>query len=245
MYQMAKAYYDVTYKTYYNDRIKPVPFRGKESHPLYVQVTFDRRTIFFKSYYFELFRQKKYDSQAPTLAQIEKFESRVIDYIIARNTDRFSLDLLQDEYKRYSADVLDTFEKPFLDWLAGCLRAERLPRLAAMIAQGTEEFLAIQLWDDLKTGLQPDLVSRIDEKAIRETEPYYLMAAFVRYRYPKGPFCMPCHEWILHDEKDYPVTDAAAEKFFDDNLWRENIRVDILDLIRKVHRMMFRDVARR
>jgi hypothetical protein len=30
---MAKAYYDVTYKTYYNDRIKPVQIRGKESHP--------------------------------------------------------------------------------------------------------------------------------------------------------------------------------------------------------------------
>jgi hypothetical protein len=242
MYQMAKAYYDVTYKTYYNDRIKPVPFRGKESHPLYVQVTFDRRTIFFKSYYFELFRQKKYDSQPPTPAQIEKFEGRVIDYIIARNTDRFSLDLLQYEYKLYSADVLDTFEKPFLEWLAGFLRAERLPGLAAMIAQGTEEFLAIQLCDDLKAGLQPDLVSRIEEKAIRETEPYYLLAAFVRYMYPKGPFCLPCHEWKLEDENHFPVTDAAAEKFFDDTLWRENIRVDILDLIRKVHRMMFKNI---
>ena len=127
---MAKAYYDVSYKTYYNDRLKPVLFRGKESHPLYLRVTYDRETTSFRSYYFDLFRQEKYDLQGPTLAQIDELEGRVIDYIIARNTNRFSLDLVLYEYRLYSADLLDNFERSFLLWLAGCLRAERLPHLA-------------------------------------------------------------------------------------------------------------------
>jgi hypothetical protein len=41
---MAKEYYLVSYKTYRNDRIKPVLFQDRETHPLYVQLTYDRRT---------------------------------------------------------------------------------------------------------------------------------------------------------------------------------------------------------
>ena len=109
---MGKAFYDVSYKTYYNERIKPVLFRGKEVHPLYVRATYDRETIFFKSYYFGLFGQKKYDLQGPSQAQVDECEGRVIDYLIARNPKRFNLDLLSDNYKIYSADVLDTLERP-------------------------------------------------------------------------------------------------------------------------------------
>ncbi len=241
---MPKSHYDVAYKTYYNERIKPVEFRGKESHPLYVQVTYDRRTIFFKSYYFELFRQKKYDLQRITIDQIDQFESQVIDFIIDRNTDKLDLDLLLYEYKLFSADILDTFEKPFLEWLAGCLRVERLPALAAVIEEGTEKFLAIQLWDDMKVSLPPDIISRIDENAIREPQPYYLLAAYIRDKYPKGPFCLPLHEWFI--EKDHiPINEIASWDFLERTFERENIRVNVLDLARVIHRMMFRDVGRR
>lgn len=52
--------YKVTYKTYFNERLKEVSFHGKLTHPLYIQVTFDRKTTFYKSYYFELFSKPKY-----------------------------------------------------------------------------------------------------------------------------------------------------------------------------------------
>jgi hypothetical protein len=239
MYQMAKAYYDVTYKTYYNDRIKPVPFRGKETHPLYVQVTFDRRTIFLKSYYFELFRQKKYDVQGSTLVQIEVLEESVIGDIIARNINRFNLKLLLDEYKVYSADVLDALERPFMEWLAGCLRADHLPGLAAMVTQGTEEVWAIQLWDDLKTSLQPDLFSAIEERAIREAPPYYLLSAYVRDRYPRGPFCLPFHEWVVQENQ------LAMKSFLKQTFWQVEMGlVDFQEVIRTVSKLMFRHPKR-
>jgi hypothetical protein len=237
---MAKAYYDVSYKTYYNDRLKPVQFRGKESHPLYVRVTYDRETTSFRSYYFDLFRQKKYDLQGPTLAQIDELEGRVIDYIIARNTNRFTLDRLLSEYRLYSEDILNWFERPFLLWLAECLRAERLPDLATVVEQGTEEVLAIQLWDDLKASLRPDIVSRIEEKAFREVQLYYLLAAYVRDKFPQGPFCLPYHEWDL--EEDHITTyQFALEEFLNRTFGRADTRVNIMYIRRLVHSIMSRD----
>ena len=237
---MAKAYYDVSYKTYYNDRLKPVLFRGKESHPLYLRVTYDRETTSFRSYYFDLFRQKKYDLQGPTLAQIDELEGRVIDYIIARNTNRFNLDLVLYEYRLYGADILNKFERPFLLWLAECLRTELLPELATVIEQGTEEVLAIQLWDDLKGSLRPDLVSRIEEKAVREVQLYYLLAAYVREKHPKGPFYLPYHEWDL--EEDHITTyQIALEEFLNRTFGRADI---IVYLRRVVHSIMSRDTWR-
>ena len=42
---MPKEFYNVSYKTYLNERVKPVRFRGRETFPLYIQITYDRKTI--------------------------------------------------------------------------------------------------------------------------------------------------------------------------------------------------------
>ena len=55
----------ISYKTYLNDRLKQVDFHGQLTCPLYVQVTFERKTIFFKSYYFELFSKSRYGLELP------------------------------------------------------------------------------------------------------------------------------------------------------------------------------------
>jgi len=88
---LAKTY-KVTYKPYFNERIKPVKFQGKEIHPLYIQVTFDRKTIFFKSYYFDLFTEPRYAELETSIEQITDQESRLIEFIINKNTDDFTLD---------------------------------------------------------------------------------------------------------------------------------------------------------
>lgn len=56
---MSKTY-KVSYKTYFNDRLKQEFFHGELTYPLYAQVTFDKKSIFFKSYYFELFLNPRY-----------------------------------------------------------------------------------------------------------------------------------------------------------------------------------------
>lgn len=51
------------FETYLNNRLDQVDFLGQLTHPLYVQVTYERNTIFFKIYYFELFSKPMYAMQ--------------------------------------------------------------------------------------------------------------------------------------------------------------------------------------
>src|SRR5579859_5132707 len=114
---MPKEFYDISYKTYFNKQLKQVVFQGEKTYPLYVRVTFDRRSVFFKSYYFSLFSQPRYDFLKVSLTQIDELERRAIDYIIAWMAERFDLEVFLHQYKLLSSDVLDTSEGDFRFWL--------------------------------------------------------------------------------------------------------------------------------
>ena len=93
--------YKVTYKIYNNERLKKSFFHTKIMHPLYVQVTFDRVPIYFKSYYFDLFSKSKYAIQVagqvftPDIKEIIKKEEQLIEFIIDKNLNNFSIDLFK------------------------------------------------------------------------------------------------------------------------------------------------------
>lgn len=226
---MAKAYYDVSYKTYYNDRIKPVVFRGRETHPLYIQVTYDRKSIFFKSYYFEVFARPKYDFLKTNILQINDLESRVIDHLITRNAERFELETLLRQYKLFSTDVLDSFDGSFKIWLGTFLKGEGLPGLAFLIESAADGVAAIQLWDELKEMLRADVFDKIEEAVITEGHPYIPLAAYIRNKYPEGPFCLPLYEW-LGEEKQ-----AEIEEYLEEVFWR----LDMGRVLRAVGRELY------
>jgi len=221
---MAKEYYKISYKTYFNERVKPVLLHGEETYPLYVQVTYDRETIFFKSYYFDLFSRAKYDHLRVTLPQMVKLESRVIDNIIARNVDGFNLGLFERQYKMLSRDLLDSFDGTFKAWLAGYLREEKMPGLGAIVSHGVEEVSSMQLWDDLRVCLDNGMFKVMEEQAARFGGPYLPLAAYVRHELPKGPFCLPLHEWLPQEKR------IEIEDFIDSIFWR----VDMGEIIRVV-----------
>jgi hypothetical protein len=198
---MAKEYYDVSYKTYFNDRIKPVRFRGEETYPLYVQVTYDRRTLFFKSYYFDLFSQPKYDFLGITISQIDHLESQVLDFIVARNADGFKLNQLPHQYKVYSQDVLERFDVTFKMWLATYLKKEGLSGLAALVEFVPDKVCAIQVWDDLRKILDLESFTRMERMAVL-SGPYLFLATYVRHVSPVGPFCLPLHEWAVKEKRE-------------------------------------------
>ena len=208
---MAKEFYDVSYKTYHNERIKPVMFGGVETHPLYVQVIYDRKSVFFKSYYFELFSQPKYAFLGTSIQQINELESRVIEYIINTRSERFYLNDMIPHYKKESRDLLDSFDGSFKIWLGDFLRGEGLPGLAAQMESNPELVAGIRLWDDLKSGLKPEVYERMEDRVFEYDTPYIPLAWYIREKFPDGPFCLPAFEWI--DEQ------AEIEIFLDSIRW--------------------------
>ena len=208
---MAKEYYDVSFKTYHNERIKPVMFKGVETHPLYVQVIYDRRSVFFKSYYFELFAQPKYAFLETSIQDINELESRVIEYLINWRSEWFNLDQLMRDYKKESRDLLDSFDGSFKVWLGDFFREEGLPGLAAQMESNPELVAGIRLWDDLKTAVRPELFERMEDRVFLYDTPYIPLAWYIREKFPDGPFCLPWFEWI--------ETQAEIEIFLDSIRW--------------------------
>lgn len=191
---MAKTY-KVTYKPYFNERIKPVTFQGKNIHPLYIQVTFDRKSIFFKSYYFDLFAQRKYADLGTNVDEIIEQESRLIEYIIEKNTDNFTLSKFSEDYKYYATDLLDRMDEPFKDYLVTFFMDEGLPRYAGIVRAITDSLAAIQILETFKEGLKPALYDKMVEHAIYYAPPYIPLAAFIRKRHPEGLLSFPVFEW--------------------------------------------------
>lgn len=176
--------YQVTYKTYYNDRLKQTNFHGKLTHPLYVQVTFDRKSIFFKSFFFDLFSKPKYAVRiagevfGPNVNDIIKKEESLIEFIIDKNRDNFSLDLFKTEYAYYGRDLLDMMEPGFLEYLYTFLHDEGLPYLAETVNLGS---LTCKLYDlvlDFKRCLNPKLYQKLWENSFYYSPPYLVLCAF-------------------------------------------------------------------
>jgi hypothetical protein len=93
--------YKVTYKTYFNERLKKSQFHTRLMHPLYVQVIFDRIPIIFKSYYFDLFSKPKYAIRVaaqvftPDIKEIIQKEEALIEFIIEKNRMIFRWNFLK------------------------------------------------------------------------------------------------------------------------------------------------------
>jgi hypothetical protein len=176
--------YRVTYKTYYNDRLKQTNFHGKLMYPLYVQVTFDRKSIFFKSFFFDLFSKPKYAARiggevfGPNIKDIIKKEESLIEFIIDKNRDNFSLELFKTEYAYYGRDLLDMMEPGFLEYLYTFLHDEGLPYLAETVRLGS---LTCKLYDlvlDFKRCLNPKLYQKLWENSFYYSPPYLVLCAF-------------------------------------------------------------------
>jgi len=165
---LAKTY-KVTYKPYFNERIKPVRFHGKDVHPLYMQVTFDRKSIFFKSYYFDLFSRSKYAELETSIEQIKEQESRLIEYIVDKNTDTFSLEQFAQEYKYLSTDLFDIMDERFKDYLVDFFMDEGIPRYAGIVRAIYDSLTAIQIVETFKEALQQkDEVVNLDKALLKK-----------------------------------------------------------------------------
>ncbi|WP_118953532.1 hypothetical protein [Taibaiella helva] len=205
---MGKETYSVFYKVYFNERLKEVNLHGKATYPLYVQITFARKSIFFKSYYFELFSKSKYYLSVaglqggPTLEQITAKENELIDFIINKNLNSFSLDLFKDEYAYYSKDLCDVMEEGFLDYLYTFFQDKGMPTLAPVIREGSRFRLVYDVIQDLKRALAKPLYNEMIENSFYYAPPYLPLYEFMLQTKRWPMLSLSVMEWEAGDTKD-------------------------------------------
>lgn len=197
--------YKVSYKTYFNERLKQVSFHGKLTYPLYIQVTFDRKTIFFKSYYFELFSKPRYFlsvaglTGGPSIDDIIKKENALIDFIIDKNLSDFSLDLFKQEYAYYSKDLCDVTEEGFIDYMYVFFQDKGMPAFAVMVQQGSRFRIVYDVVRDMKRAFNKPLYDELVENSFYYAPPYLPLYGFMQQTKKWPMLSLTVLEW--EDEK--------------------------------------------
>ncbi|AMP97403.1 hypothetical protein AY601_0447 [Pedobacter cryoconitis] len=176
----------ISFKTYLNDRLKQVDFHGQLTYPLYVQVTYERKPIYFKSYYFELFSKPRYlltvpgvGSKAPTIDEIIERENEVISFIIEKYKDNFSLELFKTAYTYYSKDLCDIMEKGFIDYLHTFFWDEGNPAFGDVLLQGCKNVIAFDVVRDFKRIFNKSLYEKLVTNSLYYAPPYLPLYGFM------------------------------------------------------------------
>lgn len=176
----------ISFKTYLNDRLKQVDFHGQLTFPLYVQVTYERKPIYFKSYYFELFSKPRYlltvpgiGSKAPTIDEIIERENEVINFIIEKHKDNFSLELFKSAYAYYSKDLCDIMEKGFVEYLHTFFWDEGNPALGDVLLQGCKNVIAFDVVRDFRRVFSKPLYDKLVANSLYYAPPYLPVYAFM------------------------------------------------------------------
>ncbi|SCW72022.1 hypothetical protein [Mucilaginibacter sp. NFR10] len=192
----------ISYKTYLNDRLKQVGFHGQLIHPLYVQVTYERKTIFFKSYYFELFSKARYAMhlpdgkiKSPDLEQIIEKENEVIRFVIDKLQDGFSLEAFKKLYTHFSTDLCDATEFDFITYLYLFFDDKELPHMAELIKWGTLHLVTYDLMMEFKNTLKKSLYTELIEQAFQKAPPYLQLYGFVMHNKRSPLLCLTVMEW--------------------------------------------------
>lgn len=222
----------ITYKTYYNTRLKEVDFHGVATHPLYVMVTFERQTIYFKSYYFGLFSQPRFfldipgaGSKGPDIELAIKKENEVIAFIVEKHKDDFSLEIFKTAYTYYSVDLCELSERGFREYLYTFFWDDGSPFFGDLVKHGAKHIVAYDLMRDFKRNFQKERYDKLVANAFYYAPPYLPLYGFMSERKRWPELCLTMMEWRCLE-----ITlafKAYLEKFYPD--------VDALELVKQVN----------
>ncbi len=205
----------ISFKTYFNDRLKQVYFHGVTTHPLYVQLTYERRTIFFKSYYFELLSKERYFltipgtsiRKGPDLLDVIKKETEVIKFITARHPDDFSLELFKKEYAHYSKDLCDEMESGFINYLYTFFWDQGMPALGDIMLHGSKNVIAFDAVRDMKSSFNKTVYDKLIENSFYYAPPYLSVYGFMKETKQWPMLILTVMEW------EQPETKAAFREY--------------------------------
>jgi hypothetical protein len=222
----------ISYKTYFNDRLKQVDFHGVTTYPLYVMVTYERQTIYFKSYYFGLFSKPRFfldvpgvGAKGPDLELAVQKENEVIGFIIEKHRDDFSLETFKAAYAYYSIDLCDLSEKGFRDYLFTFFWDDGSPFLGDLVKHGGQHIVAYDLVRDFKRNFERPRYEKLVKNAFDFAPPYLPLYGFMSERKRWPELFLTMVEW-----QSIEVTLA-----FKTYLERVYPDVDGLELVKKVN----------
>ncbi|MCK7559481.1 hypothetical protein MKQ70_32725 [Chitinophaga sedimenti] len=206
----------ITYQIHFNDKLSKVEFQGKATYPLYILIRFKRKQTTVKSVFFDLYTKKPYNELGITIDQVTKLETELLDWILAKYGEGFSLERFTDLYKQSGKDLRYRMEDPFFDFLINFFMDRGIARYPGIINAVRGQMSGADIMDALTDTLKPELAQELTQAAAIYTPPYLPVNDFIAQKWPKEPPCFPVFRWknqairlsfITHLKKHYPEYD--------------------------------------
>lgn len=194
--------YKITYKTYFNDRLKEVDFHGEQTYPLYVQVTYRKKTIFFKSYYFDLFSRERYAHKngkkivIPKLKDIIDLELKLIQFIVEKLGESITLATFKEAYHFYGQDLCSYAEKYYILTLLVYFRdTGRLSFAQAVASFYQTEKVLYDFLQDMKELFTDNVWDKLVQHCNKANVPYLEIYGFTMSKHRKPYLFLTVMEW--------------------------------------------------
>lgn len=195
---MAKTY-KITYKTFFNERLKPINFHGKSVHPLYIQVTYNRKTIIFKSYNFELFLNPRFSAKSitkgPTIDDVIAKDIELLGFLVSKTKDDFTLDEFKKHYEFYATDLCTMFEEGFLNNMFVFFVDQKLPLLGKALAVGSKDLVPYDLLQDIKGALNSHMFDSFMGYSLNSSQLYIPVYSFMLQIKKRPMLSLSVMEW--------------------------------------------------
>jgi hypothetical protein len=114
----------------------------------------------------------------PNIERIIEREEKLIEFVIDRHPEDFSLEVFKKEYDYYSRDLLDEMEPGFMNYARTFFDDEGMPYLGDALATSQSEVSLFDVTLDLKRALKPDLYQHLIDQSFLYT-PYFALHYFI------------------------------------------------------------------
>ena len=188
----------ISYKVYPNERLKPVSFHNSEVYPLYIQVIYDRKPVYFKSYFFDLLSQEKYLLSGekdiyPSIEDIIVKEERLLENLAQE--EQFNLDDLKKNYTLQGLDLLNRMDDSFKEYMLVFFADEGQPNLGRIVLGARSLITSDGLIKAFKGTLKPALYNKLIEHAALYAPPYLPLEKFAHDRFGDRFTTLSVFQW--------------------------------------------------
>lgn len=212
--------YKITFKAYYNERLNKVDFHGEQTYPLYIQITYRRKTIIFKSYFFYLLSKPRYKIggglriKTPSLSEVIEKENAVLNFLIEDWPRDFTVDHFKSLYDIYSKDLCTLTEEDFRLYMFVFFKMRKMSTLAYVLSNIKVDYVLYDLLKDMATSIEPGLHKALLEGAVSHGKfaaLYLPLYGFIKSSRPAHLKILSLYEWA-----DTKVQQALL-KYLSDN----------------------------
>lgn len=178
---------------------KKTSFFGQETYPVQIRFTAGSKSIYLKSFFFELLKQEKYQaegaSQPVSVDQVIQLEETLLYHLLGMGNRGTSLQELRARYYDAAFDLLGALDESFKAFLVNFFMAERLPAYASFIRDASGIHSAGYLMAGLTGALHEKVLEKLHAAASATAPPYLPFLHFFTSNIQETIPVFPAYRW--------------------------------------------------